>query len=148
MDKNILLIEDHPDEQTLMLQAIRKSNTKYEVMVLSDGAEALDYLMGNGRFSQRDLKLMPSIILLDLNLPKISGFEVLRQIKINPKTKFIPVVILTSSNERNDVEKCYALGVNSYIRKPISFSDFSETINQLNHYWLELNEGPPISNNK
>lgn len=138
----ILLVEDNPDDEALTLRAFNKSNLKNEVIVVRDGAEALDYLFGTGEFTGRDLSIMPHLILLDLKLPKIDGLEVLKRLRDNPRTKFLPVVILTSSKEQEDMIQGYTLGANSYVRKPVDFNQFVIAIQQLGLYWLVLNEAP------
>lgn len=138
----ILLVEDNPDDEALTLRAFNKSNLKNEVIVVRDGAEALDYLFGTGEFRGRDLSIMPHLILLDLKLPKIDGLEVLKRLRDNPRTKFLPVVILTSSKEQEDIIQGYTLGANSYVRKPVDFNQFVIAIQQLGLYWLVLNEAP------
>ena len=142
--KSILLVEDNLDDVDLTLHALKKNNIKNEIIVAYDGAEALDYLFGTGKYSGRDLSLMPTIILLDIKLPKVDGLEVLRRIRANELTKFLPVVILTSSKEEQDILKGYSLGVNSYVRKPVDFNQFAEAVSHLGLYWLLLNETPPI----
>jgi two-component system, response regulator len=142
-NKTILLVEDNPDDIELTLHALKKNNIKNEVTVARDGAEALDYLFGTGKYSGRDLTLMPTVILLDLKLPKIDGLEVLSKLRANELTKFLPVVILTSSKEEQDILKGYSYGVNSYVRKPVDFNQFAEAVSHLGLYWLLLNEGPP-----
>jgi two-component system, response regulator len=139
----ILLIEDNPDDEALTLRALKKNNITNEVVVLRDGAEALDYFFGTGKHAGRDTSLMPQVTLLDLKLPKIDGLEVLRQLRANPRTKLIPIVILTSSNEEQDRLKGYGLGANSYVRKPVDFNQFIEAVRQLGLYWLLLNEQAP-----
>jgi two-component system, response regulator len=139
----ILLVEDNPDDEALTMRALKRSNLKNEVIVVRDGEEALDYLFGTGEFARRDLSVMPNLILLDLKLPKIDGLEVLRQLRANPRTQLLPVVILTSSKEQEDLIQGYKLGANSYVRKPIDFNQFMEAIRQLGLYWLVLNEPPP-----
>jgi len=139
----ILLIEDNPDDEALTLRAFRKSNLRNEVIVVRDGAEALDYLFGTGEFEGRDLRDMPNLILLDLKLPKIDGLEVLRRLRADPRTRLLPVVILTSSKEQEDLINGYSLGANSYVRKPVDFNQFVNAIQQLGLYWLVLNEPPP-----
>ncbi|PIQ29592.1 MAG: two-component system response regulator [Bacteroidetes bacterium CG18_big_fil_WC_8_21_14_2_50_41_14] len=129
--KTILLVEDNPDDVELTLRALKKNNIKNEIMVAVDGVEALDFLFGTGKYSGRDLKSMPTIILLDLKLPKVDGLEVLRRIRANDLTKLLPVVILTSSKEENDIVTGYSLGVNSYVRKPVDFNQFAEAVSQL-----------------
>lgn len=142
--KTILLVEDNLDDVELTLHALKKNNIKNEVTVVYDGAEALDFLFGTGKFSDRDLSVMPTIILLDLKLPKVDGLEVLRQVRTNKLTRLLPVVILTSSKEEQDIINGYSLGVNSYVRKPVDFNQFAEAVSHLGLYWLLLNETPPI----
>jgi len=142
-EKIILLVEDNPDDETLTLRALKKNNIKNKVIVVRDGVEALDYLFCRGEYADRDPGLPPQVVLLDLKLPKLDGLEVLRQIRANEQTKLQPVVILTSSKEDQDLINGYKLGVNSYVRKPVNFGDFSEAIKQLGLYWLILNEIPP-----
>ena len=144
-EKIILLVEDNPDDETLTLRALKKNNIKNKVIVVRDGVEALDYLFCRGEYADRDPGLPPQVVLLDLKLPKLDGLEVLRQIRANEQTKLQPVVILTSSKEDQDLINGYKLGVNSYVRKPVNFEDFSEAIRQLGLYWLILNEIPPDS---
>jgi two-component system response regulator len=142
--KIILLVEDNADDEKLTLRALKKNNIRNEVVVARDGAEALDFLFGAGTYAGRDLNVMPQVILLDLKLPKLDGLEVLRRLRANDRTKLLPVVILTSSNEEQDRIKGYGLGANSYVRKPVDFNDFSEAARQLGLYWLILNEAPPV----
>jgi two-component system response regulator len=142
MDRTILLVEDNPDDEALTLRALRKNNVANEVAVARDGAEALDYLFCRGRYADRDIKTQPSITLLDLKLPKVDGLEVLRQIRANPATQLLPVVILTSSKEEQDIVNGYRLGANSYIRKPVDFDQFVDAVRNLGLYWLVLNETP------
>ena len=141
--KIILLVEDNPDDVDLTLRAFKKSNILNEVVIARDGAEALDYLFGTGTHAGRDLNIMPTIIMLDLNLPKIDGLEVLRRLRADERTKFLPVVILTSSSEEQDMLNSYKLSANSYVRKPVDFTQFTEAVRQLGLYWLLLNECPP-----
>ncbi len=136
--KKILLVEDDPDHELLTLRALQKSNIANEVHVARDGAEAIESLFGPD-------PVRPQVILLDLKLPKIDGLEVLRRIREDENTRTLPVVILTSSDEERDVVRSYQLGVNSYIRKPVNFTDFAEATRQLGMYWLVLNECPPRS---
>ncbi len=143
-DKIILLVEDNPDDEVLTIRALRQNNILNEVVVARDGAEALDYLFAAGAYSGRDTKIMPQVVLLDLKLPKIDGFEVLKRIRSDSMFKLLPVVILTSSKEEKDLIDGYNLGANSYIRKPVDFENFVEAIRQLGLYWLVLNEAPPI----
>lgn len=141
--KNILLVEDNPDDEALALRALKKNNIVNKVVVARDGAEALDYLFGTGEYSGRDTSQMPQIVLLDLKLPKVDGLEVLRQIRADDRTRLLPVAILTSSKEEKDLIEGYRLGANSYIRKPVDFNQFTESVLQLGLYWLVLNEPPP-----
>jgi two-component system response regulator len=141
--KTILLVEDNPDDEALTLRALRKNNILNEVVVARDGAEALDYLFSRGAHAGRDRHKQPAITLLDLKLPKVDGLEVLKEIRANPATQLLPVVILTSSKEEQDLINGYRLGANSYIRKPVDFDQFMEAVRSLGLYWLLLNEPPP-----
>ena len=141
--KFILLVEDNPDDVELTLRSLRKNNILNEVVVAGDGAEALDYLLGTGAHAGRDLSVMPAVILLDLKLPRIDGLEVLQRLRADERTELLPVVILTSSKEEKDMINGYKLGANSYVRKPVDFTQFSEAVRQLGLYWLLLNESPP-----
>mgnify|MGYP001594873209 FL=1 len=143
-DKIILLVEDNPDDVELTLRALKKNNILNEVVVARDGAEALDYLFGKGAYAGRDQGIMPAVVLLDLKLPRIDGLEVLERIRSEERTKFLPVVILTSSKEEKDRRSGHNLGANSYIRKPVDFNQFIEAVRQLGLYWLILNEPPPL----
>ena len=140
--KIILLVEDNPDDETLTLRALKKNNILNQVVVVRDGAEALDYLFCTGSHTCRDKNTYIQVVLLDLKLPKINGLEVLHKIRSNESTKLLPVVILTSSSEEEDIIESYGLGANSYIRKPVDFNQFTEAIKQLGMYWLVLNEHP------
>ena len=142
-DKIILLVEDNADDEVLTLRALKKNNIQNEVVVARDGAEALDYFFATGAYAGRDLRLMPTVTLLDLKLPKVDGLEVLRRIRAHEQTKLLSVVILTSSKEDQDLINGYSLGANSYIRKPVDFAQFTEAIRELGLYWLVLNEPPP-----
>ena len=139
----ILLVEDNPDDEALTLRALKQHNIANDVVVARNGAEALDYLFGTGAYAGRDLADSPAVVLLDLKLPKIDGLEVLKRVRTDERTKRLPVVILTSSGEEEDKSQGYDLGANSYIRKPVSFEQFSEAVRQLGLYWLILNEAPP-----
>ncbi len=141
--KIILLVEDNPDDELLTLRALKKNNIVNKVVVARDGAEALDYLFATGVYAGRDLNEMPEVILLDLKLPKLDGLEVLRRLRAEERTRFLPVVVLTSSDEQRDIKESYKLGANSYIRKPVDFTRFAEAVRQLGYYWLVLNVGPP-----
>jgi CheY-like chemotaxis protein len=138
----ILLVEDNADDEALTLRAFRKSKLLNEVVVAHDGVEALDYLFCNGAYTGRDPNALPVLILLDLKLPRIDGLEVLRQIRAEERTRLLPVVILTSSKEQEDVINSYALGANSYVRKPVDFTEFVQAVQNLGIYWLALNEHP------
>jgi two-component system, response regulator len=146
-EKIILLVEDNPDDVALTLRAFEKSRIKNRIVVAEDGVEALDYIFRRGKFENRELKELPALVLLDIKLPKIDGFEVLKAIRDNEFTKLLPVVILTSSKEEQDIIKGYKNGANSYIRKPVDFDKFFEAVQTLGLYWLILNE-PPIINGK
>lgn len=143
MQKFILLVEDNPDDEALTLRALSKHNVANSVVVVRDGVEAIDFLFGTGGHAERDVTDLPQIVLLDLKLPKLDGFEVLRRIRADERTKTLPVVILTSSKEESDVVQGYRDGCNSYVRKPVNFDEFIEAARQLGLYWLLLNEGPP-----
>jgi len=140
--KSILLVEDNPDDEILTVRALKKNNILNDIIVVRDGVEALDYLFGAGSYADRDMTVMPQLILLDLKLPKIDGLEVLRRVRGNEETRLLPVVILTSSSEEQDVIESYSLGANSYIRKPVDFNRFTESVKNLGLYWLVLNESP------
>ena len=142
-DKIILLVEDNPDDVDLAIRALKKNNILNEVVVAEDGAEALDYLFGTGKYEGRDMSIMPEVILLDLKLPKIDGLEVLKHLRADERTRLLPVVILTSSTEEQDVINGYKFGANSYIQKPVDFDQFMEAVKHLGLYWLVLNEPPP-----
>ncbi|HEX9656854.1 MAG TPA: response regulator [Bacteroidota bacterium] len=139
----ILLVEDNPDDELLTLRALKENHIKVEVVVAHDGVEALEYLFGTGAYHARDLSIMPKVILLDIKLPRMDGLEVLRRLRADDRTKLLPVVILTSSKEEQDVVNGYSSGANSYIRKPVDFDQFTEATRQLGLYWLVLNEIPP-----
>ncbi len=141
--KVILLVEDNPDDELLTLRAFAKSNIANEVVVARDGVEALDYLFGTGAYAGRDLRVRPQVILLDLKLPRMDGLDVLRRLRADERTMLLPVVVLTSSKEEQDIIQSYRLGANSYIRKPVDFVQFIEAVRQLGLYWLVLNEAAP-----
>jgi two-component system, response regulator len=141
----LLLVEDNPDDELLTLRALRKNNVLNKVVVARDGVEALDYLFGTGMYSGRDTAVMPQLILLDLKLPKIDGLEVLKRLRADERTRLLPVVILTSSREEQDMLDGYGFGANSYVRKPVNFEQFVQAIEQLKLYWLILNEAPPAA---
>jgi two-component system, response regulator len=142
-EKIILLVEDNPDDEALTLRALKKNNIRNQVVVAKDGIEALEFLFGTGPHAGRDLGVMPQIVLLDLKLPRVDGFEVLRRLREDHRTKLLPVVILTTSNEEQDRIKGYGLGANSFVRKPVQFDQFIEAVRQLGLYWLILNEPAP-----
>jgi two-component system response regulator len=144
----ILLVEDNPGDVLLTLRAFKIHRIKNEVVVARDGVEALDYLFGTGAFAGRDPSELPEMVLLDLKLPKIDGIEVLRRIRGDERTRLLPVVVLTTSSEERDVLASYALGVNSYVQKPVDFDQFSEAVRQLGLYWLVLNINPPAEPGK
>jgi CheY-like chemotaxis protein len=143
-DKVILLVEDNPDDEALAIRALKRHHVGNTIVVAHDGVEALDYLFGTGLYEGRDISLKPSVVLLDLKLPRIDGLEVLRRVREDDRTKLLPVVVLTTSSEEQDLLDSYSLGCNSYIRKPVDFIQFSEAIRQLGMYWLLMNEVPPV----
>lgn len=140
--KVILLVEDNPDDEVLTLHALKMNGIGNQVVVVRDGAQALDYVFGRGEFEGRDVSKLPAVILLDLNMPKVGGLEVLRTIRSDPRTKPAPVVVLTTSREEQDLVHSYDLGANSYVRKPVDFEQFTEAVRNLGMYWLLLNELP------
>jgi two-component system response regulator len=139
----ILLVEDNPDDELLTLRALKKNNIGNNVMVVRDGVEALDFLFCTGAYIGRDPHNLPQLVLLDIKLPKVDGLEVLRRIRADERTRLLPVVILTSSKEQQDLIEGYEGGANSYVRKPVEFTQFAEAIRELGLYWLVLNESPP-----
>lgn len=139
----ILLVEDNPSDLELALHALRRNNLANHIEIVRDGAEALDFIFATGAFSHRDVENGPRVILLDLKLPKVDGLEILRRVKADPRTRLIPIVVLTSSREERDIVESYELGVNSYITKPVDFDQFTEAVRALGFYWLLLNQ-PPI----
>ncbi|MRR07914.1 MAG: response regulator, partial [Deltaproteobacteria bacterium] len=138
-NRHILLVEDNPDDEVLTLRAIRKHNIASEITVARDGVEALDFLFGTGTHGGRDTSTMPGLVLLDLKLPKVDGLEVLHRIRGDERTRLLPVVIFTSSNEEQDILECHSLGANSYIRKPVDFNQLSEALRLIGTYWLTMN---------
>jgi two-component system, response regulator len=143
-DKVILLIEDNPSDVLLTKRALEKNHIRNDMTVAEDGQEALDYLFCTGAHAGRNPDELPTLILLDLKLPKVDGLEVLRRIRTEERTKRIPIVVLTSSKEQEDLAKSYDLGANSFVRKPVDFTQFVEAVRQLGLYWLVLNEPPPM----
>ena len=142
--KTILLVEDNPDDRELMKLAFAQSNIEHNLTIVSDGIEALNYLLAKGKFSGRDLTEMPALILLDLNLPKINGIEVLKRIRANPRIQLLPVVMVSSSSEPQDLIDSYINGCNSYIRKPIHFTQLQNFVKEISAYWLTVNQLPPV----
>ncbi|MBW4500438.1 MAG: response regulator [Scytonema hyalinum WJT4-NPBG1] len=143
-NKIILLVEDNPDDEALAIRALKRNHISNEIVVAHDGVEALDYLFGTGVYAGRDIRVKPTVILLDLKLPRVDGIEVLRRLREDERTSLLPVVVLTTSNEEQDLLDSYSQGCNSYIRKPVDFIQFSEAIRQLGMYWLLMNEPPPV----
>jgi CheY-like chemotaxis protein len=143
-DKTILLVEDNPDDEALAIRALKRHHIGNQIVVARDGVEALDYLFGRGQYAGRDISVKPTVILLDLKLPRVDGLEVLRCLREDERTKLLPVVVLTTSSEEQDILTSYSLGCNSYIRKPVDFIQFSEAIRQLGMYWLLMNELPSL----
>lgn len=143
-DKIILLVEDNPDDEALAIRALKRNHISNEIVVAHDGVEALDLMFGTGSYTGRDVSIKPTVILLDLKLPRVDGIEVLRRLREDERTKLVPVVILTTSSEEQDMLDSYSLGCNSYIRKPVDFIQFSDAIRQLGMYWLLMNEPPPV----
>ena len=141
-EKIILLVEDNPDDEELTIMALEESHIMNKVVVAHDGVEALDYLFGTGEYAGRPSTEVPQIILLDLKLPKLGGLEVLQRLRADPRTQFIPVVVLTSSSEEEDIFSSYRRGANSYVRKPVEFQHFANAVRQLGLYWLLINEAP------
>ena len=140
--KHILLVEDNPDDEALALRALKKSNLANNITIAHDGVEALDYIFCEGEYQERDINQQPVVVLLDLKLPKVDGLEVLKRIKADDRTKRMPVVVMTSSSEEQDIVSSYDFGANSYIRKPVDFNQFTEAVAQMGLYWLVMNEVP------
>ena len=140
LDKLILVVEDNPDHLELTVLTLEESGIRAEIAVARDGVEALDYLFGQGQHAGRDTQRQPSFILLDMKLPKLSGLDVLRSVRSNPLTALVPVIMLTSSSEHSDMVACYQSGASSFVRKPVDFIDFTEKLNRLQAYWLDVNE--------
>ena len=147
-ERIIMLVEDNPDDEELTVRALKQNNLINDIVVTHDGAEALEYLFGTGKYAGRDTNVLPEVVLLDLKLPKIDGLEVLRRLRADERTRLLPVVILTSSKEESDLMNGYKLGANSYIRKPVDFVQFTEAVKHLKLYWLVLNEKPPAIRGK
>lgn len=143
-DTVILLIEDNPDDEVLTLRALKKNHLANEIVVVRDGAEAIDFLFAQGKYADRDARIVPQLILLDLKLPKVDGIEVLRRIRQGEYTRLVPVVVLTTSDEERDRIESYSHHANSFVRKPVDFSQFTEAIRQIGLYWLVLNEPPAV----
>lgn len=140
LDKLILVVEDNPDHLELTVLTLEESGIRAEIAVARDGVEALDYLFGQGQHAGRDTQRQPSFVLLDMKLPKLSGLDVLRSVRSNPLTAWVPVIMLTSSSEHSDMAACYQSGASSFVRKPVDFIDFTEKLNRLQAYWLDVNE--------
>ena len=143
-EKVILLVEDNPDDEELTLLSLRKNNLAHDIVVVRDGVEAIEFLFGNGQYAQRDVAHVPTIILLDLKLPKLDGLGVLKRLRADERTRTLPVVVLTSSSQDADVIASYNLGANSYVRKPVEFGAFVEAVSSLGLYWVLLNRPPPL----
>ena len=141
-DKTILLVEDNADDEALTLRSLKKANIANDVVIAHDGAEALDFLYGEGRYAGRDVSQMPTLVLLDLKLPRVDGIDVLNRMRQDERTRYVPVVVLTSSSEDEDMIRSYRSGANSYVRKPVAFADFTTAVSQLGVYWMLLNEVP------
>jgi two-component system response regulator len=143
-ERYILLVEDNPDDEELTLLSLRKNNLAHEIVVVRDGVEAIEFLFGNGQYAGRDLSRTPTVILLDLKLPKLDGLGVLKRLRADERTRMLPVVVLTSSSQDADVLASYNLGANSYVRKPVEFGSFVEAVSSLGLYWVLLNRPPPL----
>jgi CheY-like chemotaxis protein len=143
-ERYILLVEDNPDDEELTLLSLRKNNLAHEIVVVRDGVEAIEFLFGNGQYAGRDLSRTPTVVLLDLKLPKLDGLGVLKRLRADERTRMLPVVVLTSSSQDADVIASYNLGANSYVRKPVEFGSFVEAVSSLGLYWVLLNRPPPL----
>jgi len=143
-ERYILLVEDNPDDEELTLLSLRKHNLAHDIVVVRDGVEAIDFLFANGQYASRDAAHVPTVILLDLKLPKLDGLGVLKRLRADPRTRTLPVVVLTSSSQDADVIASYNLGANSYVRKPVEFGAFVEAVSSLGLYWVLLNRPPPL----
>lgn len=144
-EKMVLVVEDNPDDEELTLRALRQGKVANEIVVTRDGSEALEFMFGTGKYAGRDTTKMPAVILLDLKLPKLSGLDVLERLRSDPRTKLVPVVVLTSSSEDEDMLRSYRSGANSYVRKPVEFGAFASAVGQLGIYWMLLNQPPPAA---
>lgn len=143
-NKLILIVEDNPDHLELTVLTLEQQGVDAEIVVAQDGAQALDFLFGQGSYAGRDTQRQPAFVLLDMKLPKLSGLDVLRSVRANPLTTMVPVIMLTSSSEQSDIVACYRAGANSFIRKPVDFGEFTKKLNLLQSYWLGVNEAPPV----
>ena len=143
-ERYILLVEDNPDDEELTLLSLRKNNLAHDIVVVRDGVEAIEFLFGNRQYAQRDVAHLPTVILLDLKLPKLDGLGVLKRLRADERTRTLPVVVLTSSSQDADVIASYNLGANSYVRKPVEFGAFVEAVSSLGLYWVLLNRPPPL----
>ena len=143
-ERYILLVEDNPDDEELTLLSLRKNNLAHDIVVVRDGVEAIEFLFGTGQYAQRDVSHVPTVILLDLKLPKLDGLGVLKRLRADERTRTLPVVVLTSSSQDADVIASYNLGANSYVRKPVEFGAFVEAVSSLGLYWVLLNRPPPL----
>lgn len=143
-NKLILIVEDNPDHLELTVLTLEQQGVDAEIVVAQDGAQALDFLFGQGSYAGRDTQRQPAFVLLDMKLPKLSGLDVLRSVRANPLTTMVPVIMLTSSSEQSDIVACYGAGANSFIRKPVDFGEFTKKLNLLQSYWLGVNEAPPV----
>ena len=142
-EKMILLVEDNPDDEALTMRALKQSKLANEIVITREGSEALEFMFGTGKYEGREVSHTPAVVLLDLKLPKLSGLEVLERLRADPRTKLVPVVVLTSSSEDEDMLRSYQLGANSYVRKPVVFGKFADAVSQLGLYWVLLNQLPP-----